>query len=133
MRVITPSNAAMSPDSLGANSQVIASYEFEGVANADQVVPAFNIGTIPATGPYILSVYVICTASTAPTGGIAVTLTYDTVGFITASCGLTSVTSAGDFLIEGVDDPNITLDWVISGWTTDSANYRIVASVVKLF
>jgi hypothetical protein len=133
MRVITPSNAAMTPSGLQPGSQVIISYEFEGVADADLVKPAFSLGTVPATGPYILSVYVICTASTAPTGGIAVTLTYDTVGFITASIGLTSVTSAGDFLIEGVDDPNITLDWTISGWTTDSANYRIVASVVKLF
>jgi len=123
----------MSPYSNGAGSEVIASYEFDGVADADLVVPAFTIGTIPATGPYILSVYVICTASTAPTGSITVTLTYDTVGFIQASIGLTSVTSGGDFLIEGVDDPNITLDWTISGWTTDSANYRIVASVVKLF
>jgi len=123
----------MTPYSTGGGSEIIASYEFEGVANADLVVPAFTIGTVPATGPYILSVYVICTASTAPTGGIAVTLTYDTVGILQASIGLTSVTSGGDYLIEGVDDPTISLDWVISGWTTDSANYRIVASVVKLF
>jgi len=133
MRVITPSSAAMAPDGKFPGSMIVASYEFDGTANADLVVAPFSIANLPATGPYILSVYCICTASTAPTGSIVVNLTYDTVGFIQAAIGLTSITSGGDFLIEGVDDPAITLDWTISGWTVGSASYRIVASVVKLF
>jgi len=133
MRIITPSNASFLPSGQTAGGMIIATYEFSGTATADLVVPSFSLVNVPATGPYILSVYCICTASTAATGAIAFTLTYDTVGFITATCGLTSVDADANMVFEGVDEPAITLDWAISGFTTGSADFRLVASVVKLF
>ena len=132
MRIITPDDAAFAVGG-PVDAPVAISYTFEGTATVDAVVAPFSIGTVAMDGPYLVSIWIKISNTTAATGTLAVSLVRGAYGLNSPATNLNATSDLsstnGTSLLAG----NVTLNWTIAGFTTGSADYKIIASIVKLF
>lgn len=136
MRLITPADAAISPDGSGGGNPatvVAVSSTTIQTITADVVVPAFEIGPLPDTGPYIIALYAIITNTTAATGALSASVTVDGGPAASIVQALTPAAAAHDIVFIGPFGVSTLLQWDVSGFTTGSADIKIIASATKLF
>lgn len=135
MRVITPQNGAFTPSGSGGGSSggFAINYSFSGAATADAVVAPFSIGALAATGPYIIQATIVITNSTAATGNIAAVIQTPSGTFSSGTPTLTANGVDSNISWSGILSGNVTLEWSITGFTTGSADFQILASLIKLF
>jgi hypothetical protein len=131
VNIITPSSAAFSPSGPSGGG---ISYTLSGVATVDVAVGPFSIGSISQAGAYFFTLTHVTTNTTAATGGL------DSTVVIPAYAGpnnnSTALIANGVLGIGGLiwaDLGTVTLEYNITAFTTGSADFKIIASLVKLF
>lgn len=95
----------------------------------------FEIGPLPAIGPYDLVIYVYVTATTASAGTISVTQTANAGATVHNAAavnlnGLNTTVSQGPFAATVLP---VQLGWTVAGFGTGSATVLIIASAIKMF
>jgi hypothetical protein len=134
MRIITPDDAAFDPSGGSPDNPIDVSSIITGVATADVVVPAFEIGPLTQTGPYLLVVYTESSNATASAGTLTATLTYGGGATLITAANLAADGSTQANVIAAVfTSLSVTLDYAITGFGVGSSDFKIIAGVIRLF
>lgn len=111
-----------------------------GTATVNQPITAdVSVGpnplvTVPESGPYLLVIYGEVTNTSAATGTLAAQLNNNGGPLVSFSQSVTSPVANNDFFFSTIfTDLLITFEWSVTGFTTGSADIKLIASVIKLF
>ena len=138
LRVTTPdgsSSDVLTPDGYpGSVDVIVGSQTVSQTITVDVSTPAAPLVTVPESGVYLVAVYGEVTNTTAATGTLAANLNNNGGPISSISQSMNSPVGTSDTQFVTIfSDLTITFDWSVSGFTTGSADIKIIASVIKLF
>lgn len=137
MRVVTPQNAAFSPDGSGGGStpQIATSRRIATSISADGSFGPGEIGPLPLTGPYLLSLFIQVTSTAAAAGTITLTLTTNGGALVlnSAAVNLNGLNDTVTISTAGITLTPIQLSWTVAGHAGGAADVLLVASAMAMF
>lgn len=137
MRIITPQNAALSPDGSGGGNtpQVSTSRRITTSISADGTFGPGEIGPLPVSGPYFLTLFIQVTSTAAAAGTITLSLTTNGGATVvnTAAVNLNGLNDTITISPIAVTVTPIQMTWTVAGHAGGAADVLLVASAVRMF
>lgn len=133
MRILTPTEAAFTPSGQINLETILASATVSQNITADTSYGPSLFVTVPESGPYLAVIYAETLNSTAATGTFTGNLNNNGGPAVAFSQSITGTWGTNDCQFVTVfTDLEFTFEWAVTGFTTGSADIKIVASVIRL-